>query len=48
MNDVDAAPVGVAVDEVGVEPIVEVESVVPAAALAAASVAEVTISPFGS
>jgi hypothetical protein len=41
--------VGVVVDEVGVEPIVEVEPVVPDAAdaaLAAASVAEVTISPF--
>jgi hypothetical protein len=45
-SDVDAATVGVVVDEVGVEPIVEVESVEPAAALVAASVAEVTISPF--
>lgn len=45
-SDMDAALVGVVVDEVGVEPIVEVESVVPAGALAAASVAEVTISPF--
>ena len=44
--DVDVAVVGVVVDEVGVEPIVAVEPVVPAAVLAAASVAEVTISPF--
>ena len=41
--------VGVVVDELGVEPIVEVEPVVPDAAdaaLAAVSVAEVTISPL--
>ena len=36
----------VVVEEVGVEPIVEVDPVVPVGALAAASVAEVTISPF--
>jgi hypothetical protein len=45
-SDADGAVVGVVVDEVGVEPIVDVEPVVPLAALAAASVAEVTISPF--
>ena len=44
--DADVPVVGVVVDEVGVEPIVDVEPVVPVAALAAASVAEVTISPF--
>jgi hypothetical protein len=44
--EVDAAPVGVVVVEVGVEPIVDVEPVVLDAAFAAASVAEVTISPL--
>ena len=46
--EVDAAVVAVLIDEVevGVEPIVEVDPVVPAGAVAAASVSAVTISPL--